>query len=133
MAWQSMKTQHPEYYWKWLRQTMPIYAKPEATGQNPEQHVLPNPEPTGQPLAPMWSSEQLMRMIQASTRINPDGQKAVHVPPTPTHVSGIQATNPEIIERLEAYGEVGNRKWYATPWVPYVGYPRRELQSGIQV
>lgn len=109
------------------------YAKPEATGQNPEQHVLNNPVPTGQPLVPTWSSEQIMRMIQANTRINPDGVKAVHVDPQPTHSSGLQPTNPEIIERLEAYGELGNRKWYATPWIPYVGYPRRELQSGIQV
>ena len=130
---QSMKTQHPEYYWKWLRQTMPIYVKPDATGQNPEQHVLPNPEPTGQPLAPMWSSEQLMRMIQANTRINPDGVKAVYVPPEPVYAPGVQPTNPAIIERLEAYGEVGSRPWYPVAYIPYVGWPNRQLQSGIQV
>jgi hypothetical protein len=74
-----------------------------------------------------------MRMIQASSRIYPDQPKAAYIPPAPIHDTGVQPTNPEIIERLAAYGEVGSRPWYPTPYVPYVGWPNRYLQSGEQV
>jgi hypothetical protein len=118
--------QHPEYYWKWLAYQRPWYA-----GQI-EAQPLPI-VPARQPTEPIVNNEQLMRMIQATARINPDGQKAVHVPPEPAYVSGIQPTNPEIIERLVAYGEVGQRPWYAEPWIPYVGYPMNEPRCGIKV
>lgn len=124
--WQSMKTQHPEYYWRWLRQTMPVYA-----GQIAAQPYTPIPiSPSTEPII---NPEMRMRMIQASTRINPDRPKSVHVPPEPVYAPGVQPTNPEIIERLEAYGEVGSRPWYPVAYIPYVGWPNRQLQSGIQV
>ena len=121
-----MKTVHPEYYMKWLRATMPVYAGQIAAQPLPLIPIPPSTEPIINP-------EMRMRMIQASNRINPDGQKATYIPPEPIYAPGVQPTNPEIIERLEAYGEVGSRKWYPEPYIPYVGWPNRQLQSGIQV
>lgn len=117
---------HPIYVMKWLAQQRPIYAN----GVEVQPY---EPAPISPPTEPIIGPEMRMRMIQASTRINPDGQKAVHVPPQPVYAPGVQPTNPEIIERLEAYGELGSRPWYPVAYIPYVGWPNRELQSGIQV
>jgi hypothetical protein len=125
-GYQSFRGPHPVYYAKWLASQRPIYT-------NHIQAQPYTPIPVSPPTEPIINPEMRMRMIQANTRINPDGVKAVYVPPTPIHNTGVQPTNPEIIERLTAYGELGDRKWYASPWIPYVGWPRRELQSGIQV
>lgn len=128
---QSFNGIHPEVYAKWMAyEGRSWYVKPEASGQNPEQHVLNNPVPTGQPLVPTWSSEQIMRIIQANTRINPDGVKAVRVDPTPVEYHGPQPTNPAILEREAAYNA---RKWYPEAYYPYKGWPNREIQSGIHV
>ena len=89
--------------------------------------------PARQPTEPIIGPEQRMRMIQASNQIYPNQPKVVYVPPAPIHDPGVQPTNPEIIERLNAYGEVGSRPWYPAPYVPYVGWPNRMLQTGEQV
>lgn len=123
---QQMLTVHPEFYAKWLAQHRPIYAGQIAA------EALPI-VPASQPTEPIINPEMRMRMIQASTRINPDGQKAVYVPPPPVSYHGSQPTNPEIIERLRAYGEVGYRPWYPVPYVPYRGWPNRYLEHGINV
>lgn len=121
-----LRTPHPEYYLKWLSQQRPIYA-----GQIDAQ-PLPL-TPITQPTEPIVGPEAQMRMIQANSRIYPDQPKAIHVSPTPIHDTGVQPTNPEIIERLTAYGEVGSRPWYPEAYIPYVGWPNRLLQSGEQV
>lgn len=124
--WQSFNGIHPVYFMKWLSQQRPIYAGQIAAGPSP---IVPVSPPTERIISP----EARMRMIQASSRIYPDQPKAVHIDPTPIYDTGVQPTNPEIIERLNAYGEVGSRPWYPEPYIPYVGWPNRYLQTGEQV
>lgn len=121
-----MREPHPEYEMKRLIYSRPWYS--ERIDAQPLPQI-----PITQPTEPIVGPEQRMRMIQANSRIYPDQPRAVYVPPTPIHDTGVQPTNPEIIERLNAYGEVGSRPWYPQPYVPYVGWPNRLLQSGEQV
>jgi len=123
---QQFKGIHPEYYAKWLAYERPWYAGRIAAAETPI-------HPARQPTEPIIRPEEYMRLLQANSRIYPDGKKAVYVPPTEVNAPEAQPTNPEITERLVAYGARGSRPWYADPYVPYVGWPNMYLQTGEQV
>ena len=120
-----MNTPHPEYDMK-----RRIYERPLYTARVNAQ-ALPI-QPVTQPTRPILNQEQIIRMLKEGQPIYRLPQPEAY-PIEAAEVTGIQPTNPGIIERLNAYGEVGSRPWYPEPYIPYVGWPNRYLQSGIQV